>query len=99
MDGVELRGARDAGGDPPVAAHALEHPGGRAGLTLDLAVGRALRAAAEHDQRRQHAEQDGQDDEEVRRAEQDADHLDDRGDTTKTISMIQGRRGSFFASS
>ena len=51
VHGVELGGAGDAGGDPPVAAHALEHPGGRARLALDLAVGRALGPAAEDDQR------------------------------------------------
>ena len=51
VDGVHLLGAGDAGGDPPVAAHALEDPRGGAGLALDLAVGRALRAPAEDDQR------------------------------------------------
>ena len=55
VDGVQLLGAGDAGGDPPVTAHALEHPRGRSGLALDLAVGRALGPPAEDDERGQTA--------------------------------------------
>ncbi|CCG02988.1 protein of unknown function [Blastococcus saxobsidens DD2] len=77
---VHLRGAGHARADPPVPAHALEHPRGRPRLALHLPVGRALGPAAEDDQRGQGAEEHRQRDEHERRAEQDADELDDGGD-------------------
>ena len=66
VDGIELGGAGDGLGEAPVTAQLLlQHPPGRAGLSLGLGEHRALRAAAEHEHRgdddAEHGEWDRQD--------------------------------------
>ena len=77
VDDVHRSRRGDVGGQPPVAAHAVDDRGGRAGLALDLAERGALRALAEHDERDQHRAHDGEDAEHDRAAEQDAGNLED----------------------
>ena len=58
VHGVEVRGARDARGDPPRAPHVLQRPARGARLALGLGVHRPLHPPAEDAHRRQHTDRD-----------------------------------------
>jgi len=57
---VQLRRAGDALRDPPLAAHLVQPPSGRAGLPLGLPVHRPLHPPPEDEDGGEHAERDTQ---------------------------------------
>ena len=71
---VLLAGEADGGGDPPVAAHVLQHRGGSADLPLHLAERAALHPPAEHrPSSTRTASEQAEDAEQERVADQDAE--------------------------